>query len=253
MKVELFEHERVDDLHIKGYQIIQSPERFCFGMDAVLLSDFVRGKKNGAVLDMGTGTGIIPILLEATEKGKTFTALEIQEESAKMARRSVQLNDLEEKIEIITGDIKEASKLMKASSFDIVTCNPPYMNHQHGITNPELPKAIARHEILCTLEDVVREASKLVKPAGSFYLIHRPFRLAEIIGILLKYKLEPKRMRLVYPYIEKEPNMVMIEAVRGGKSMMKVEPPLIVYKEKGKYTEEIYKIYGYEGEDISSL
>lgn len=253
MKVELFEHERVDDLHIKGYQIIQSPERFCFGMDAVLLSDFVREKKNGAVLDMGTGTGIIPILLEAKEKGKIFTALEIQEESAKMARRSVQLNDLEEKIEIITGDIKEASKLMKASSFDIVTCNPPYMNHQHGITNPELPKAIARHEILCTLEDVIREASKLVKPAGSFYLIHRPFRLAEIIGTLLKYKLEPKRMRLVYPYIEKEPNMVMIEAVRGGKSMMKVEPPLIVYKEKGKYTEEIYKIYGYEAEDISSM
>lgn len=253
MKVELFEHERVDDLHIKGYQIIQSPERFCFGMDAVLLSDFVREKKNGAVLDMGTGTGIIPILLEAKEKGKIFTALEIQEESAKMARRSVQLNDLEEKIEIITGDIKEASKLMKASSFDIVTCNPPYMNHQHGITNPELPKAIARHEILCTLEDVIREASKLVKPAGSFYLIHRPFRLAEIIGTLLKYKLEPKRMRLVYPYIEKEPNMVMIEAVRGGKSMMKVEPPLIVYKEKGKYTEEIYKIYGYEREDISSM
>lgn len=253
MKVELFEHERVDDLHIKGYQIIQSPERFCFGMDAVLLSDFVREKKNGAVLDMGTGTGIIPILLEAKEKGKIFTALEIQEESAKMARRSVQLNDLEEKIEIITGDIKEASKLMKASSFDIVTCNPPYMNHQHGITNPELPKAIARHEILCTLEDVIREASKLVKPAGSFYLIHRPFRLAEIIGTLLKYKLEPKRMRLVYPYIEKEPNMVMIEAVRGGKSMMKVEPPLIVYKEKGKYTEEIYKIYGYEREDTSSM
>lgn len=253
MKVELFEHERVDDLHIKGYQIIQSPERFCFGMDAVLLSDFVREKKNGAVLDMGTGTGIIPILLEAKEKGKIFTALEIQEESAKMARRSVQLNDLEEKIEIITGDIKEASKLMKASSFDIVTCNPPYMNHQHGITNPELPKAIARHEILCTLEDVIREASKLVKPAGSFYLIHRPFRLAEIIATLLKYKLEPKRMRLVYPYIEKEPNMVMIEAVRGGKSMMKVEPPLIVYKEKGKYTEEIYKIYGYEAEDISSM
>ena len=249
MKVEIFEQERIDDLHIKGYQIIQSQDRFCFGMDAVLLSDFVRGKKNANVLDMGTGTGIIPILLEAKEKGAKFTALEIQEESAKMAERSVLLNGLQEKITIVTGDIKEASKLMKASSFDIVTCNPPYMNYQHGITNPELPKAIARHEILCTLEDVVREASKVVKQKGSFYLIHRPFRLAEIFGTLLAHRLEPKRMRLVYPYVDKEPNMVMIEAVRDGKSMIKVEPPLIVYDKQGNYTEEIYKIYGYEQKD----
>ena len=246
MNVEIFEQERIDDLHIKGYQIIQSPERFCFGMDAVLLSDFVKGKKNAQILDMGTGTGIIPILLEAKGKGAKFTALEIQEESAKMAERSVLLNGLQEKITVVTGDMKEASKLMKASSFDIVTCNPPYMNDHHGIVNPGLPKAIARHEILCTLEDIVREASKVVKPKGSFYLIHRPFRLAEIIGTLLKYRLEPKRMRLVYPYVDKEPNMVMIEAVRDGKSMIKVEPPLIVYEEKGTYTNEIYQIYGYE-------
>ena len=244
MKVELLDNERIDELHIKGYRIIQSQDRFCFGMDAVLLSDFVRGKQGAKVLDMGTGTGIIPILLEAKEKGEQFFALEIQKESVEMAKRSVCLNNLQDKIQLVEGDIKEASKLMKASSFDIVTCNPPYMNSQHGITNPELPKAIARHEILCTLEDVVREGAKLTKQKGSFYLIHRPFRLAEIIGMLLKYKMEPKRMRLVHPYIEKEPNMVMIEAVKGGKSRIQVEAPLIVYKKDGTYTDEIYKIYG---------
>lgn len=246
MNIKLSNNERIDELHIKGYQIIQSQERFCFGMDAVLLSDFVKGKSGAKILDMGTGTGIIPILLEAKEKGEQFFALEIQKESVEMARRSVQLNGLQDKIQVIEGDIKEASKFMKASSFDIVTCNPPYMNSQHGITNPDIPKAIARHEILCTLEDVVREGAKLTKQRGSFYLIHRPFRLAEIMGMLLKYKLEPKRMRLVYPYIDKEPNMVMIQAVKGGNSRIQIESPLIVYEKNGTYTEEIYKIYGYE-------
>ena len=248
MKVQLLDHERIDELHIKGYQIIQSQERFCFGMDAVLLSDFVRGKVGANVLDMGTGTAIIPILLEAKEKGEQFVALEIQHESVDMARRSVELNGLQDKIQVVEGDIKEASKLMKASSFDIVTCNPPYMNSNHGITNPELPKAIARQEILCTLEDVIREGAKLTKQKGSFYLIHRPFRLAEIVGLLLQYKMEPKRMRLVYPYVDKEPNMVMIEAVKGGKSIIQVESPLIVYEKDGTYTEEIYKIYGINSE-----
>lgn len=244
MGVELENGERIDDLHIRGYQIIQRKDRFCFGMDAVLLSDFVQTKQEECLLDLGTGTGIIPILLEAKQKGSSFQALEIQKESADMARRSVKLNGLEQKIQIVDGDIKEASSIFKPSSFDAITCNPPYMTYQHGIANPTMPKAIARHEILCTLDDVIREASKLVKPNGSFYLIHRPFRLAEIIGKLLEYHLEPKRMRLVYPYVDKEPNMVMIEAVRGGKSMIKIEPPLIVYREKGNYTDEIGRIYG---------
>lgn len=246
MEMELEKGERIDDLHIRGYQIIQGKDRFCFGMDAVLLSDFVQTKQESNVLDLGTGTGIIPILLEAKQKGTSFKALEIQKESANMARRSVKLNGLSDKIEIIDGDIKEASLFFKRSSFDVITCNPPYMTYQHGIANPKMPKAIARHEILCTLDDVIREAARLVKPRGSFYLIHRPFRLAEIIGKLLEYRLEPKRMRLVYPFVDKEPNLVLIEAVRGGKSRMKVEPPLIIYEEKGKYTDEIYKIYGYE-------
>lgn len=235
--------ERIDDLQIKGYKIIQDDRYFCFGMDAVLLSDFVRGKKSAKILDMGTGTGIIPILLEAKEKGSSFVGLEIQEESVSLARRSVSLNGLEDRIQIVHGDIKEASKLLKQNVFDIVTCNPPYMTNRHGFTNTEKAKSIARHEILCTLDDVVREGAKLVKERGSFYFVHRPFRLAEIIGKLLQYRLEPKRMRLVHPFIDREPNMVLIEAIKGGNSMIKVEPPLIVYEKDGKYTKEILNIY----------
>ena len=244
-EIELQEGERLDDLHRNGYHIIQNEKKFCFGMDAVLLSGFAKVKEGEKVLDLGTGTGIIPILLEAKTAGKHFSALEIQEESADMARRSVAYNGLEQKIDVVCGDIKEASSLFGAASFDVVTCNPPYMNNQHGLKNPDLPKAIARHEVLCTLEDVVREAAKVLKVNGRFYMVHRPFRLVEIINSLYKYKLEAKRMRFVHPYIDKEPNMVLIEAVKGGKSMIKIENPLIVYKEPNVYEDEIYEIYGY--------
>lgn len=244
-KEQLLPDERIDDLHRNGYQIIQNPNKFCFGMDAVLLSGFTKVKQNETCLDLGTGTGIIPILLEAKTPGKQFVGLEIQEESADMARRSVLLNKQEEKVQIVTGDIKEASSIFGAASFDVVTSNPPYMTNQHGLQNPDLPKAIARHEVLCTLEDVVREASRVLKPNGRFYMVHRPFRLVEIISCMTKYKLEPKRMKLVYPYVDKEPNMVLIEAIKGAKSMVKVEAPLIVYKEPNVYTDEIYDIYGY--------
>jgi tRNA1Val (adenine37-N6)-methyltransferase len=244
-EVELKENERIDDLQRNGYRIIQNPAKFCFGMDAVLLSGFTKVKPGAKVLDMGTGTGIIPILLEAKTQASHITALEIQDESADMARRSVRLNKLQDKIDIVTGDIKEAGLLFEAASFDVITCNPPYMIGQHGITNPDAPKAIARHEILCTLDDVVRNAAKLLKPGGSFCMVHRPFRLAEIITVMKLYKLEPKRMQLVYPYVDKEPNMVLIEGCRGGKPRMTVEKPLIVYKEPNVYTDEIYDVYGY--------
>ncbi len=237
--------ERVDDLHRNQYKIIQDVKRFCFGMDAVLLSGFAKVMPGENVLDLGSGTGIIPILLEAKTAGKHFTGLEIQEESADMASRSVAMNKLEDKVDIVIGDIKEASALFGLASFDVVTSNPPYMNHNHGIVNPGEAKAIARHEILCSLEDVVREASRVLKPGGRFYLVHRPFRLVEIMKTLTDYKLEPKRMKLVYPYVDKEPNMVLLECIKGAKSMIKVEAPLIVYKAPKVYTDEIYDIYGY--------
>lgn len=245
MDVELRENERIDDLQRNGYQIIQNPAKFCFGMDAVLLSGFVRVKPGAEVLDMGTGTGIIPLLVEAKTQAGHISAIEIQEESADMARRSVQLNGLESKIRIVTGDLREADKIFDAASFDVITCNPPYMIGQHGLTNPDAPKAIARHEILCTLEDVVRTAAKLLKPGGYFCMVHRPFRLAEIMTVMTGYKLEPKRMKLVYPYVDQEPNMVLIEGCRGGRPRMTVEKPLIVYKEPNVYTDEIYDVYGY--------
>ena len=235
--------ERVDDLQ-NGFYVIQNPEKFCFGMDAVLLSGFAKIRKNARVLDMGTGTGIIPILLKSRGKGEHLTGLEIQEECADMAARSVAYNSLESAIDIVCGDIKEAAEIFGAASFDVVTSNPPYMIGEHGLRNPYMAKAIARHEVLCTLEDVVSQASRVLKDRGHFFMVHRPFRLAEIFQVLMKYKLEPKRMQLVYPYIDREPNMVLIEACKGGNSRITVERPLIVYEKPGEYTKAILEIYG---------
>ena len=235
--------ERIDDLQRKGYRIIQNPERFCFGMDAVLLSSFAKAKPGERVLDLGTGNGIIPILMEAKTRGEKFFGLEIQEESADLARRSVALNELEEKIEIVTGDMKEAVDIFGAASFHVITMNPPYMTGNHGLVNPTDAKAIARHEITCSLEDMISQASKVLRSKGRFYMVHRPFRLAEIMSLMIKHHLEPKRMRLVYPYVDKEPNMVLIEGLKGGNSRITVEPPLIVYEAPGVYTEELKKMY----------
>lgn len=247
MTTDLKAGERLDDLQINGYEIIQHPGRFCFGMDAVLLSAFARVKAGECVLDLGTGTGILPILLAAKTEGKHFTGLEIQEESADMARRSVLHNHLEERVEILTGDICEASAIFGGSTMDVVTSNPPYMIDGHGLPNSESPKAIARHEVLCTLEDVIREGTRVLRPGGRFYMVHRPFRLAEILTKMKEVHLEPKRMRLVYPYVDKEPNMVLIEGIRGARPRMTVEPPLIVYEKDGTYTREILEHYGMSG------
>lgn len=243
--VEIREDERVDDLQRNHYQIIQKKKGFCFGMDAVLLSGFARVREKECMVDLGTGTGILPILLEAKTKGEHFAGLEIQEAVAEMAARSVRLNGLEERVKIVQGDIKEASRIFGRASFDVVTSNPPYMVNHHGLKNPNLGKAISRHEILCTWEDVVRETSLLLKSGGRFYVVHRPRRLAEIICVLKEYGLEPKKLKMVHPFVDKDANMVLIEAVKGGGAMMEVEAPIVVFREPGVYSEEISTVYGY--------
>ncbi len=235
--------ERLDDLQ-NGYKIIQHPDKFCFGMDAVLLSNYAKVKPGEKCLDLGTGTGIIPILLAAKTKGEHFTGLEIQPGSVEMATRSVRYNNLENRIDIVEGDIKEAAAIFGPSTMQVVTSNPPYMTNHHGLKNPTDAKAIARHEVLCSLEDVICQTARVLVPGGRCYFVHRPFRLVEIFTLMKQYKLEPKRMRLVYPYKDREPNMVLIEGVRGGGPQLTVEAPLIVYEAPGVYTQEIYDLYG---------
>ena len=243
MNVNINDWERVDDLHRNGYVIIQDPKRFCFGIDAVILSGFAEVKKGENVMDLCTGTGIIPILLEAKTEGSHFTGLEIQEESVEMAKRSVRLNGLEDKVTIDFGDVKNTEALYRASSFDVVTVNPPYMNEGGGLKNGYSPKTIARHEVLCSREDVVDAAARLRVPQGRLYMVHRPHRLTDIMVTLRNHRLEPKRLRFVHSYANREPVMVLVEAVSNGKPMVKVMPPLIIYKEDGEYTGEIMKIY----------
>lgn len=242
MTVQLQEGERLDDLQ-NGYQIIQNENEFCFGIDAVLLGWFAKVKPSEKVLDMCCGNGVVPFLMKGRTVDAHYTGLEIQEKSVEMAKRSVAYNNLENSICIETGDVREATAKFGAASFHVVTCNPPYMIGNHGATNEHQGKAIARHEILCTLEDVIREAAKVLIGKGRFYMVHRPFRLSEIIVLMTQYKLEPKRIQLVYPFIDKEPTMVLIEGVLGGNSRVNVEKPLIVYDKPGKYTKEVMNIY----------
>ena len=251
MEVSLLPDERIDDLQRNGYRIIQNKKGFCFGMDAVLLSGFVstalegRCSETTRILDLGTGTGIIPILLRAKTKSRNLTGLEIQESVAHMAKRSVDLNDLADSVKIVQGDICQASSIFGKSTFDIVTSNPPYMKPQGGLTNSEDEKAISRHELKCTFADVAREAAAVLKPGGKFFLVHRPERLTEIFNLLHENKLEIKRMRMVHSYKDSQATMVLIEATLGGNVFMKVEEPLIIYKDVNKYTDEILEIYSF--------
>ena len=234
---------RVDDLQ-NGYFLIQDPARFCFGMDAVLLSAFVDAADGNRICDLCTGGGIIPILLAARTDRTRMEGLEIQEDQARMAVRSVRMNGLEDRIGITVGDVKEAARIYGAASFHVVTCNPPYMVYSGGKHNADMAKTIARHEVLCTFADVASQASRLLVAGGKFYLVHRPFRLTEILTELSANGLEPKRMRLVYPYVHKAPNLVLIEARKGGRAHLTVEPPLVVFDSPGVYTPEVRRIYG---------
>ena len=228
MTINLKANERLDDLQRNGYKLIQNSTVFCFGMDAVLLTAFSTIKDGENMIDLGCGNGVIPILLKGKTKGAHFTGLEIQDINVDMARRSVEYNGIGDCVDIVQGDIREACSIFKKGSFDVVTSNPPYMTQNHGLTNPESHKAIARHELLCTLEDVVAAAAGLLKSGGRFYMVH---------------SMEPKRMRLVYPFIDKEANMVLIESIKGAKPMLKVEKPLVIYADKGVYTKEVHDLY----------
>ena len=236
--------EQIDTLK-NGYKIIQDSERFQFGIDAVLLADFAAKEVHGgdSVIDLGTGTGIIPLLMAKKCDSASFTGLEVQKESADMAERSVGLNALESRIRIVNGDLCQVDQQFSRHSFNIVTCNPPYMIDDHGKGNDLDAKTIARHEVLCTLEDVVAAADYLLATHGKFFMIHRPFRLPEIFESLAAHKLEMKRMRLIQPFAGKEPNMVLIEARKNAKRRLSIEPPLIVRDDNGEYTVEVQDIY----------
>ena len=244
--VLLKENERIDDLEINGFRIIQNPFCFCFGMDAVLLANFANISSKADVLDLGTGTGIIPLLLAAKSKGKSWTGLEIQPEMVDMAERSVKLNSVEDKCHIVEGDLKNIKELFKPGQFGAVTSNPPYMKESSGLKNMKDTVVIARHEVCATLEDVVQAASYLLKTSGTFTMVHRPTRLPEIMELMVKYRLEPKRMQLVQPRADKEANLVLIEAVKEAGRECRLLPTLNVYDEDGNYTEELLKYYGKE-------
>ena len=243
----LKENERIDDLEFKGLKIIQDKTGFCFGIDAVLLSDFAKDiKKDAKVVDLGTGTGIISILLSSKTKLSKIIGVEVQKNVADMANRSVKLNNLEDKIEIYNANIKQLKNEFEAGSMDAIVTNPPYKKNDTGILNVEEKKLVSRHEIKANLEDFIEISSYLLRNGAPLYMIHRPERLAEIFNTLKQYNLEPKVMRLIYPKINKEPNLVLIKATKGGKEFLKVLEPLVVYDENGKYTNEILQIYGKE-------
>ncbi|BAH41058.1 MULTISPECIES: tRNA1(Val) (adenine(37)-N6)-methyltransferase [Brevibacillus] len=241
--VPLYETERIDDLLTHEMKIIQSHEVFCFSMDAVLLARFASVPKRGKVLDMCTGNGAIPLIMTTRTPEASFDGIEIQERLFSMASRNVTLNGLNERITMHHGDVKDAVSLFGHGNFDLITCNPPYMPATSGEKNISEHFAIARHEIMLSLEDVIRVGSQLLKNGGKLALVHRSTRLIDIVSLMRQYGIEPKRMRLVYPRREAEPNMVLIEGIRGGKPELRIQPPLIVYENGEQYCEELQEIY----------
>ena len=244
MEIKLKENERIDDLEFKNLKIIQNKDGFCFGIDSILLTDFAKNiKKNSKVIDLGTGTGIIPILLYGKTKNTKFVGVEIQPEVAEMANRSVKLNLLENNIEILNTNILELSKIYNRGSFDVVTTNPPYKKINTGVINENNKKLISRHEITASLDDFIKTASFLLKDLGEFYMVHRPDRLVDIFYSMRKNKIEPKKIKFVYPNKNKKTNLVLIKGIKNGKQFLEFENNLYVYNEDGNYTDEILKIY----------
>ena len=244
MDIELEANERIDDLEFKNLKIIQNKDGFCFGIDSVLLSDFAKNiKKDSMVLDLGTGTGIIPILLCGKTKLKKVTGIELQEEVAKMTKKSIKLNNLEDKFNVINENILNLNKIYENQTFDVIVSNPPYKKKDTGITNENEKKIISRHEISANLEDFIKISKDLLKDKGEFYMVHRPERLVDIFELMRKYKIEPKILKMVYSYKNKEPKLILIKGVKNAKPFLKVESNLYIYEDTGKYTKEILKIY----------
>ena len=244
--MKLKQNERIDDLQLNNLKIIQNSKEFCFGIDSVLLSDFAKSTKRcKTIVDLCTGNGVIAILLSAKlPKAKQIIGVEIQEYSAQLASRSVEMNNLQNKIKIINKDLTKIKKEIQSGSADLVVCNPPYKPKGSGIINEKDSKTIARHEISCTLEDIIKEASRELNFGGSFCMVHKVERMTDIFTLLRKHGLEPKRMRLIYPKMGEPANLVLIEGIKGGKPFLNMEAPIYVYQEKGEYTNQIYEIYG---------
>lgn len=242
-RVITYKDETIDDLQLNGLKLIQKQHGFRFGIDAVLLANFANIKRNSRVIDLCTGTGIIPILIYGKNQISEAIGVEIQEDMAEMANRSSQLNEIEDKVKFFCADLKNTDYLKSLGRFDVLTVNPPYKLNNAGIVNPSDKLAIARHEVMCNLEDVIKAARTLLKDNGRMYMVHRPERLADIITLMRKYKVEPKRIRMIHPNTKKAPNIVLVEGQRDGGSFLKWEAPLYVYNDDGDYTEEINQIY----------
>lgn len=242
----LKDNEQIDDLQIKGLKIIQNKNKFRFGTDAVLLSYYAKIKQSGKCIDLGTGTGIIPLLLSAKTTAREITGLEIQKELCDIAVRSVEYNNLENRIKIICGDIRNVHELFNKGGYDNVISNPPYMKSESGFQSEDRSMAVSRHEILCTIEDIVKAAAYLLNDKGFFSLVHRPNRLVDVVCVLREYSLEPKNLRFVQPYSHSAPNLFLLNAQKNTQPFLKMETPLIMRDEDGGYTDEIYKIYGME-------
>lgn len=244
MEIELKENERIDDLEFKHLKIIQNKDGFCFGIDSVLLADFAKGIKKGAkVLDLGTGTGIISILLCGKTDLSNIVGVEIQREVAEMANKSSKLNNLENKFKVLNENILNLKNIYDKQSFDVIVTNPPYKEKGTGILNENEKKIISRHEITATLEDFIQVASDLLKDNGEFYMVHRPERLVDIFSLMRKNKLEPKILRMVYSNFKREPKLILIKGIKNSKSFLKIEKNLYIYNQDGKYTDDILKIY----------